>query len=73
MRENDKNEQPPIPTHPADPAKQGEQDKVVGNKGAVRGGDYNDPPPEGAVKSTGDALDKVGGAGMGKPPGAGAG
>lgn len=64
-----KNEQPTIPTHPADPAANHDEDKVVGKPGAVRGGDYNDPPPEGAVKSTGKAIDEVGGAGLGKPPG----
>ncbi|QYF93445.1 hypothetical protein KY495_22725 [Massilia sp. PAMC28688] len=64
-----KSEQPPIPTHPADPAANQDQDKVVGKPGAVRGGDYNDPPPEGAVKSTGQPIDDAGGAGLGKPPG----
>lgn len=58
-----------IPTHPADPAANGDEDKVVGKPGAVRGGDYNDPPPEGATKSTGAPIDNVGGAGLGKPPG----
>ena len=58
-----------IPTHPADPAANGDEDKVVGKPGAVRGGDYNDPPPEGATKSTGESIDNVGGAGLGKPPG----
>lgn len=57
-----------IPTHPADPAAKGDADKVVGKAGAVRDGDYNDPPPDGAVKSTGKPLDDVGGA-LGKPPG----
>lgn len=60
---------PHIPTHPADPAARGEQDKVVGEAGAVRDGDYNDPPRPGAEKSTGKPLDNVGGAGLGKAPG----
>lgn len=59
---------PSIPTHPADPAANGDTDKVVGKPGAVVGGDYNDPPPPGAEKSTGKPLDNVGGA-LGKPPG----
>ena len=58
-----------IPTHPADPAANGDEDKVVGPPGAVRAGDYNAPPPEGAEKSTGKPIDDVGGAGLGKPPG----
>lgn len=62
-------DQPSIPTHPADPAANGEADKVVDKPGAVRGGDYNDPPPDGAVKSTGKPLDDVGGGGLGQPPG----
>ncbi len=69
MNDDNKLEQPPIPTHPADPAAKGDEDKVVGKPGAVRGGDYNDPPPEGAEKSTGKPLDNVGGAGLGKRPG----
>ncbi len=69
MKPDDKNAQPSIPTHPADPSEKGEQDKVVGKAGAVRDGDYNDPPPDGAAKSTGKPLDNVGGAGLGKPPG----
>lgn len=69
MKPDDSKTQPPIPTHPADPAANGDQDKVVGKAGAVRDGDYNDPPHEGAVKSTGKPLDNVGGAGLGKPPG----
>ena len=69
MSEDRKQDQPPIPTHPADPAVKGDQEKVVGKAGAVRDGDYNDPPPPGAEKSTGAPLDNVGGAGLGKPPG----
>lgn len=60
---------PTIPTHPPDPAERGDEDKVVGKPGAVHDADYNDPPPEGAGKSTGQPLDNVGGAGLGKPPG----
>ncbi len=70
MNDDRKQDQPSIPTHPADPAANNDQDKVVGKKGAVRDGDYNDPPPDGAEKSTGKPLDNVGGAGLGKPPGA---
>lgn len=67
--DDNKQDTPHIPTHPADPAANNDQDKVVGKPGAVHDGDYNDPPPEGAVKSTGKPLDNVGGAGLGKPPG----
>lgn len=70
MPADDKQPHPTIPTHPADPAANNEADKVVGKPGAVRDRDYNDPPPEGAEKSTGQPLDNVGGAGLGKPPGA---
>ena len=68
MQADDNKDTPTIPTHPADPTVNGEQDKVVGKPGAVRDRDYNDPPPEGAGKSTGQPLDNVGGS-MGKPPG----
>ena len=40
-----------MPTHPADPAKKGDQNKVVNDGGAVRSKDYNDPPSDGASKS----------------------
>lgn len=69
MQTDDKQTPHTIPTHPADPTVNGEEDKVVGKPGAVRDGDYNDPPPEGATKSTGQPADNVGGAGLGKPPG----
>ncbi|SHH19649.1 hypothetical protein [Massilia sp. CF038] len=69
MTQNEQKANPTIPTHPADPAVKGEQAKVVGKPGAVHDKDYNDPPPQGAAKSTGKALDEVGGAGLGKPPG----
>ena len=60
---------PGIPTHPPDPAAKGEEDKVVSDEQVVRGNDYNRPPPEGATKSTGSAIDEgVGGAGLGVPP-----
>jgi hypothetical protein len=66
LRETDRQT---IPTHPADPVAGHDEDKIVGEKGAVRDRDYNDPPPPGAGKSTGKPLDEVGGAGLGKPPG----
>lgn len=56
-----------IPTHPADPAQRGESDKVVGEP-ALQTPDYNAPPPEGAVKSTGQAADPGVGGALGQPP-----
>lgn len=40
-----------MPTHPANPADKGDEDKVVNDGGAVRSKDYNDAPPDGASKS----------------------
>jgi len=59
--------QRPIPTHPADPAARGEADKVVG-EAALQTPDYNAPPPEGAVKSAGEAVDPGVGGALGQPP-----
>lgn len=59
--------QNPIPTHPADPAQRGEGDKVVGEP-ALQTPDYNAPPPPGAVKSTGPAVDPGVGGALGQPP-----
>jgi hypothetical protein len=59
--------QNPIPTHPADPAQRGEDDKVVGEP-ALQTPDYNAPPPQGAVKSTGPAADAGVGGALGQPP-----
>ena len=56
-----------IPTHIADPNARGEADKVVG-EAVPQSRDYNDPPPEGAVKSTGDAADPGVGGALGQPP-----
>jgi len=56
-----------IPTHPADPAARGEADKVVGDA-VPHSRDYNDPPPEGASKSTGEAADPGVGGALGQPP-----
>lgn len=67
MQTDNTQDTPDIPTHPADPTANGDQDKVVGKPGAVRDKDYNDPPPDGAGKGTGQPLDNVGGS-MGKPP-----
>lgn len=59
--------QPPIPTHPADPAAKGDADKVVGEP-ALQTPDYNAPPSEGAIKSTGPAADPGVGGALGQPP-----
>ncbi|MDB5933273.1 MAG: hypothetical protein JWQ01_617 [Massilia sp.] len=59
--------QPPIPTHPADPAAKGEADKVVGEE-VLQTPDYNAPPSEGAIKSTGPAADPGVGGALGQPP-----
>lgn len=67
----DKNIQPegqrPIPTHPADPAGNGDADKVVGEE-VLTTPDYNAPPSEGAIKSTGPAADPGVGGALGQPP-----
>ena len=59
--------QPPIPTHPADPAAKGDADKVVGEE-VLQTPDYNAPPSEGAIKSTGPAIDPGVGGALGQPP-----
>lgn len=59
--------QPPIPTHPADPAAKGQADKVVGEQ-SLQTPDYNAPPSEGAIKSTGPAADPGVGGALGQPP-----
>lgn len=47
--------QPPIPTHPAD-------------QEVLTTPDYNAPPSEGAIKSTGPAADPGVGGALGQPP-----
>ena len=59
--------QPPIPTHPPDPAARGDADKVVGEE-VLQTPDYNAPPSEGSIKSTGPAMDPGVGGAMGEPP-----
>lgn len=58
-----------IPTNPADPATKGESDKIVGEQ-SLQTPDYNAPPSEGAIKSTGPAADPGVGGALGQPPGA---
>ena len=59
--------QQPIPTHPPDPAANGDAEKVVGEE-VPKTTDYNAPPPEGATKSTGPAADPGVGGALGQPP-----
>ena len=59
--------QPRIPTHPADPAGNGDADKIVGEE-VLTTPDYNAPPSEGAIKSTGPAADPGVGGALGQPP-----
>ncbi len=59
--------QQPIPTHPADPAANSDSNKVVGEE-VLQTPDYNAPPSEGAIKSTGPAADPGVGGAMGQPP-----
>ena len=59
----------PIPTHPPDPAKRREADKVVG-EASPHFKDYNDPPPDGGGKSTGQPFAAGVGGAMGEAPGA---
>ncbi len=59
--------QPPIPTHPANPAAKGDAGKVVGEQ-VLQTPDYNAPPSEGAIKSTGPAADPGVGGALGQPP-----
>ncbi|MDQ1924329.1 hypothetical protein [Massilia pseudoviolaceinigra] len=58
--------QPPIPTHPPDPAAAGDADKVAGPAGAVRSGPA---APGGTGLGSGPAIDNAGGAGLGTAPG----
>ena len=57
----------PIPSHPADPASNSDLGKVVGEE-VLQTPDYNAPPSEGAIKSTGAAADPGVGGAMGQPP-----
>ncbi|WP_426174159.1 hypothetical protein [Massilia sp. TWR1-2-2] len=57
----------PIPTHPTDPAAKRHIDKVVGEE-VLTTPDYNAPPSEGAIKSTGPAGDPGVGGALGQPP-----
>lgn len=57
----------PIPSHPADPATKRDADKVVGEE-VLQTPDYNAPPSEGAIKSTGPAADPGVGGALGQPP-----
>ena len=59
--------QQPIPTHPADPVAKGDAHKVVGQE-VLQTPDYNAPPSEGAIKSTGPAADPGVGGALGQPP-----
>lgn len=59
--------QPPIPAHPADPVANGDINKVFGEE-VLQTPDYNAPPSEGAIKSTGPAADPGVGGAMGQPP-----
>jgi hypothetical protein len=61
--------QGPIPSHPADPAAHSDADRVVGEE-VLQTPDYNAPPSEGAIKSTGAAADPGVGGALGQPPGA---
>lgn len=56
-----------IPTLPADRAANGDADKVVGEE-VLTTPDYNAPPSEGAIKSTGAAADPGVGGALGQPP-----
>ena len=56
-----------IPSHPADPAAKGDAAKVVGEE-VLQTPDYNAPPSEGAIKSTGPAADPGVGGALGQPP-----
>lgn len=56
-----------IPTHPADPHAHSDDAKVVGEE-SLQTPDYNAPPSEGAIKSTGAAADPGVGGALGQPP-----
>jgi hypothetical protein len=57
----------PIPSHPAHPTANSDFDKVVGEE-VLQTPDYNAPPSEGAIKSTGPAADPGVGGALGQPP-----
>lgn len=60
--------QPPIHTQLPDSVPDKDVNKIVGDP-VPHSNDYNDPPPKGASKSTGGALDDtVGGPGLGAAP-----
>lgn len=59
--------QQPIPTYPADPHARSDDDKVVGEE-VLQTPDYNAPPSEGSIKSTGAAADPGVGGALGQPP-----
>lgn len=59
--------QQPIPSHPADPSANSDTAKVVGEE-VLQTPDYNAPPSEGAIKSTGAAMDPGVGGALGQPP-----
>ena len=59
--------QPPIPTHPPDPAAAGDADKIVGPDKPQQ--DPNAPPHVNTAIGSGPAIDQVGGAGLGMAPG----
>jgi hypothetical protein len=56
-----------IPTYPADPHAHSDDEKVVGEE-VLQTPDYNAPPSEGAIKSTGAAADPGVGGALGQPP-----
>lgn len=56
-----------IPSHPANPAAHSDEVKVVGEE-VLQTPDYNAPPSEGAIKSTGQAADPGVGGALGQPP-----
>lgn len=57
--------QPPIPTHPPDPAEKGDEEKIVGAKPDQA----DDPTLHSIGLSAGQAMDPgVGGPGLGQPP-----
>lgn len=59
--------QQPIPSHPADPSANSDSAKVVGEE-VLQTPDYNAPPSQGAIKSTGPAADPGVGGALGQPP-----
>lgn len=56
-----------IPSHPADPGANSDSLKVTGEE-VLQTPDYNAPPSEGAIKSTGPAADPGVGGALGQPP-----